>query len=72
MVFIPALGEFVIPDILGGGTSLFVGNLLAQQFLTVRNWPFGAALSVVLIILIGVCLVVFERSTEGASEELLA
>lgn len=49
MVFIPALGEFVIPDILGGGTKLYVGNLLAQQFLTVRNWPFGAALTVVMM-----------------------
>jgi spermidine/putrescine transport system permease protein len=72
MVFIPALGEFVIPDILGGGTSLFVGNLLAQQFLTVRNWPFGSALSVVLIILIGLCLVVFEKVTKGQAEDLLA
>src|SRR3984885_15966282 len=56
MVFIPSLGEFVIPDILGGGTSLFVGNLLAQQFLTVRNWPYGSALSVTLILIIGIYL----------------
>jgi spermidine/putrescine transport system permease protein len=72
MVFIPSLGEFVIPDILGGGTSLFVGNLLAQQFLTVRNWPFGSALSVVLILMIALCLVVFEKITKGQAEDLLA
>jgi len=72
MVFIPALGEFVIPDILGGGTSLYVGNLLAQQFLTVRNWPFGSALSVVLILFIGLCLWVFEKVTKGQTEDLLA
>ena len=73
MVFIPSLGEFVIPDILGGGTSLFIGNLLAEQFLTVRNWPFGAALSVLLIALIALCLFVFKRLTKGqSSEELLA
>lgn len=52
MVFIPCLGEFVIPDILGGGTSLYVGNLLAQQFLVVRNWPFGASLSLILMIVV--------------------
>jgi spermidine/putrescine transport system permease protein len=72
MVFIPSLGEFVIPDVLGGGTNLFVGNLLAQQFLTVRNWPFGAALSVILILVIGVCLFVFEKASKGETEDLLA
>ncbi len=72
MVFIPSLGEFVIPDILGGGTSLFVGNLLAEEFLTVRNWPFGAALSVGLIFVIGVCLFIFEKITQGQTEDLLA
>jgi len=72
MVFVPSLGEFVIPDILGGGTSLFVGNLLAQQFLTVRNWPFGSALSVMLILLIGLCLFIFEKITKGDSGDLLA
>jgi spermidine/putrescine transport system permease protein len=73
MVFIPSLGEFVIPDVLGGGTSLFVGNLLAEQFLTVRNWPLGATLSVLLILLIAGCLLLFNRLTNGATtEELLA
>lgn len=62
MVFIPALGEFVIPDILGGGTTLFVGNLLTHQFLTARNWPFGAALSVFLILIVGFCLLVLAKS----------
>ncbi|OQW49369.1 MAG: hypothetical protein A4S09_12110 [Proteobacteria bacterium SG_bin7] len=68
MVFIPALGEFVIPDILGGGTNLFIGNLLSQQFLTVRNWPLGSAISVVLIFLIGLCLVIFERINRGGDD----
>lgn len=52
MVFIPALGEFVIPDVLGGGKNFFVGNLLTQQFLSVRDWPFGAALSVILMLIV--------------------
>lgn len=71
MVFIPALGEFVIPDILGGGTNLFIGNLLSQQFLTVRNWPLGSAISVVLIVVIGLCLVIFEKVNQDKDGEFL-
>ncbi|MGE3973820.1 MAG: ABC transporter permease [Bdellovibrionales bacterium] len=52
LVFIPALGEFVIPDILGGGREVYIGNLLTQQFLTSRNWPLGSAVSVILLVLI--------------------
>jgi len=48
-VFTPALGEFVIPDLLGGARTLLIGNLVTEQFLKARDWPFGAALSVLLI-----------------------
>ena len=51
MVFTPALGYFFIVDILGGGKLMILGNLIKNQFLTARNWPFGAAISVILIIL---------------------
>ncbi len=72
MVFIPALGEFVIPDVLGGGKKFFIGNLLAQQFLTARNWPFGAALSVVLIIVVGLSFYLLSRLGKGRElEELI-
>jgi spermidine/putrescine transport system permease protein len=50
MVFIPAIGYFFIADILGGGKSMIIGNLIKNQFLTARNWPFGAAISIFLII----------------------
>lgn len=46
LVFIPAMGEFVIPDLMGGGRTMFLGNLLADQFLKARDWPFGAAICV--------------------------
>lgn len=49
LVFIPALGLFFIPDLLGGSKSLVLGSLIRDQFLITRNWPFGAALSVLLI-----------------------
>ena len=51
-VFIPSLGEFVIPDLLGGAKSVLIGNLITDQFLKARDWPFGAALSCMLIILV--------------------
>ncbi len=51
MIFVatPALGEFVIPDVLGGARTLLIGNLVADQFLMTRDWPFGSALSVLLL-----------------------
>lgn len=51
MVFIPAIGYFFIADILGGGRAMIIGNLIKNQFLTARNWPLGAALSIVLLLL---------------------
>ena len=49
MVFIPAIGYFFISDILGGGKAMIIGNLIKNQFLVARNWPFGAAISIFLI-----------------------
>jgi len=49
-VFIPSLGAFYIADIMGGGNTTLLGNLIKNQFLSARNWPLGAAFSVVLII----------------------
>ena len=48
LVFIPALGIFAIPDILGGPEDSLIGNLIKQQFLETRDWPFGSVLSIVL------------------------
>jgi spermidine/putrescine transport system permease protein len=49
LVFIPALGEFLIPVIVGGGRSYYLGNFLHQQFLVTRNWPLGSAAIVALL-----------------------
>lgn len=49
LVFIPSLGEFVIPDILGGAKTMYLGNLITDQFLKNRDWPLGAAQSIALI-----------------------
>ncbi|WP_034641813.1 ABC transporter permease [Chitinilyticum aquatile] len=48
LVFIPALGMFAIPDLLGGTNSMMIGNLIKQQFLDSRDWPFGSVLSIML------------------------
>ncbi len=49
LVFVPALGSFLQPDILGGGKKLMIGSLIQQQFTTGRDWSFGAALSMILM-----------------------
>ncbi len=50
-VFIPSFGEFVIPDLLGGSQTMFVGNLITETFLKTRDWPFGSALSALLVLM---------------------
>jgi spermidine/putrescine transport system permease protein len=50
LVFIPALGIFAIPDILGGPSDSLIGNLIKQQFLETRDWPFGSVLSIMLTV----------------------
>lgn len=50
-VFIPTLGYFFISDMMGGGKSILIGNLIKNQFLSARNWPLGASLSILLILL---------------------
>ena len=49
LVFIPSLGAYVTPDLLGGARSMMIGNLIQHQYLVVRDWPFGSALSFVLM-----------------------
>jgi len=56
-VFVLSIGNFVTPNLLGGGRSLMVGNLIFDQFLSARDWPFGAALAFVLIGLMMLLLV---------------
>jgi len=49
LVFIPSLGAYVTPDLLGGARTMMIGNLIQHQYLVVRDWPFGSALSFVLM-----------------------
>jgi spermidine/putrescine transport system permease protein len=61
LVFIPCLGAYLTPDLLGGGRTVMVGNLVQNQFTTARDWPFGAAVSITLMALVSLVLVLFLR-----------
>ncbi len=69
LVFIPSLGNFIVPDLLGGAKVMMIGNLIEQQFLSARNWPFGSALSV-MIMLVMFALIIFYLRRIGRSEIL--
>ena len=58
IVFIPSVGNFIVPDVLGGAKGLMIGNLVEQQFLSSRNWPFGSALSMIIMAVVLTVLMV--------------
>jgi spermidine/putrescine transport system permease protein len=62
LVFIPALGAYVIPRVLGGGKNMMLGNLIELQFGQARNWPAGAALSMALMVIVTVALLFYVRN----------
>lgn len=61
LVFIPAIGAFITPDLLGGAKVMMIGNLTEQQFLSARNWPFGSAVSIVLMLIVSAATVAYFR-----------
>lgn len=69
LVFIPTLGLFFISDLMGGARTMMISNLIQNQFLTARNWPFGAAASVILMILTLVLIALYLRTT-GSRDQL--
>jgi len=64
LVFIPCLGAFIAPNLLGGGKKLMLGSLVQFQFASARNWPFGAALSMLLLSAVVVMLIFYARSAK--------
>ena len=69
MVFTPALGYFFIVDLIGGGKIMILGNLIKNQFLTARNWPFGAAIAILLIIVTYILIMIY-RKIGGKMDDL--
>jgi spermidine/putrescine transport system permease protein len=66
-VFTPALGEFVIPDLMGGAKTMLIGNLVTEQFLKTRDWPFGSALSLILVLIVMGSLLIYLKA-EGSEQ----
>jgi spermidine/putrescine transport system permease protein len=62
LVFIPSMGAFITPDLLGGSKTVMIGSLIQSQFLTARDWPFGSAFSVLLmVVVLGATLLYFRK-----------
>ena len=66
LVFVPSFGSYVVPDILGGAKTLLIGSYIARQFRDARNWPVGAALSVLLIAAMLIAVALNQRSGSSA------
>ena len=64
IVFLPAMGMFYVSDLLGGAKNLLVGNIIRNQFLVVRDWPFGSALSMSLIVMMALLIWVYFRANK--------
>ena len=65
LAFIPSLGAYLTPRVLGGGKNMMIGNFIELQFGQGQNWPLGAALSTMLLVIVLVSLVAFTRASSG-------
>ena len=70
LVFVPSLGAYVIPRVLGGGKQMMVGNFIELQFGQGKNWPLGAAISMLLLIVVSVALVFYTRAVSGEKRDV--
>ncbi|MDQ2632656.1 MAG: ABC transporter permease subunit [Pseudomonadota bacterium] len=69
LVFIPAVGEFVIPDLLGGSQTLMIGKTLWNEFFANRDWPVSSAVAVILLLLLIVPIMIFQSAQARAQEQ---
>jgi putrescine transport system permease protein len=66
LVFIPAVGEFVIPDLLGGTQTLMIGKVLWMEFFNNRDWPVASAVAIILLAILVVPIMYYQKSQEKA------
>jgi putrescine transport system permease protein len=67
LVFIPAVGEFVIPELLGGSDTLMIGSVLWNEFFLNRDWPRASAVAVALLVVLLAPIVLFQRAEARAA-----
>ncbi|MFM7446626.1 MAG: ABC transporter permease, partial [Tabrizicola sp.] len=65
LVFVPSLGAYVTPRVLGGGKQMMLGNLIELQFGQGKNWPLGAALSLTLLVIVTIALLYYVKVANG-------
>lgn len=70
LVFIPSIGSFITPDLLGGARSMMIGNLIQHEYLVVRDWPLGSAVSFVLMAIVMAAVFVYYRQASSADGPL--
>lgn len=68
LVFIPTLGEFVIPSLLGGSNTLMIGKVLYEEFFSNRDWPVASAVAVILLLILIIPIVLFQRNQQKLNE----
>jgi len=68
LVFIPALGEFVIPSLLGGSSTLMIGKVLWEEFSSNRDWPVASAVAVILLLILIVPIILFQKNQQKQAE----
>jgi len=68
LVFIPAIGEFVIPSLLGGSQTLMIGKVLYEEFFSNRDWPVASAVAVILLLILVIPIVLFQRNQQKQAE----
>jgi spermidine/putrescine transport system permease protein len=68
LVFLSTLGMFFIPELLGGSKEILVGNLIKNQFLIARDWPFGTAIGTVLTVIVVILMVIYARNTKNTDQ----
>ena len=68
LVFIPAIGEFVIPSLLGGSKTLMIGKVLWEEFFSNRDWPVASAVAVVLLLVLVIPIILFQRNEQKQRE----